>query len=119
MMLHCPECGETVRGRTDKKFCSAYCRTSFHNKKNSDSINYMRNVNNLLRKNRRILLKHNPGGKTKIRKSQLLKNGFNFNYFTNQYVTMKGKTYRFCYEQGYLDLENGYLALVQRNDYVE
>jgi hypothetical protein len=78
----------------------------------------MRNVNNILRKNRRILEKYNPDGKSKVSKSKLLEDGFKFRYFTNVYETKSGKTYYFCYEQGYLPIDNDWYALVVRQEYV-
>ncbi len=111
----CLECSEKIVGRIDKKFCSDYCRNSFHNKLNKDSKNLMRNINNILRKNYRILEKLNPEEKTKTSKTKLLAEGFNFQYFTSIYTTKVGKTYYFIYNQGYLPLENEeYYALVKR-----
>ena len=114
----CQICGEPVTGRSDKKFCSDQCRTTYNNRQNSDANNFMRNVNNILRKNRRILAALNPKGKTKIHRDKLLEQGFKFSYFTNIYRTRGGKVYHFCYEQGYLELEEGMLALVIRKEYV-
>lgn len=79
----------------------------------------MRNVNNILRKNRRILEKYNPEGKSKVHRSRLHDEGFKFSYFTNVYRTRSGKTYYFCYEQGYLPIDNDWYALVVRQEYVE
>lgn len=79
----------------------------------------MRNVNNILRKNRRILASLNPDGKARIGRDRLLNKGFKFSYFTNTYETKSGKTYFFCYEQGYLPIDFDYYALVIRQDYVE
>lgn len=79
----------------------------------------MRNVNNILRKNRRILAALNPNGKSKAHRDKLLEQGFNFNYFTNVYKTKSGKVYYFCYEYGYLELSDQFYALVIRQDYVE
>ncbi len=115
----CLECKTIIQGRADKKYCSDYCRTAFHNRNNSDSTNYMRNVNNILRKNRRILAALNPNGKAKTTRTKLLDKGFKFSYYTNEYVTKAGKVYKFCYEQGYLTLENDKFALVLRKEYVE
>lgn len=115
----CMECGETIRGRTDKKFCSDQCRNSYNNRLNSDNNNFVRNINNILRKNRRILQSLNPEGTTKVGKDELLTNGFNFNYHTNTYTTKSGKTYFFCYEFGYLPLEGDMFAIVVRQEYVE
>jgi hypothetical protein len=119
MASKCQECGIKITGRADKRFCSDQCRTSFHNKQNSDANNFMRNINNILRKNRRILIKLNPNGKAKVSKTELLDLGFKFAYFTNVYKTKSGNIYHFCYEQGYLGLDNDMYALVERKAYVE
>jgi len=117
MKQACPECGEAIKGRSDKKFCSDECRNAYNNRLNSDRDNYMRQVNNILRKNRRILAGLNPNGKAKTTRSALSKQGFDFHYFTNFYKTKQGKVYYFCYEQGLLPLENGEVALViKKND---
>ena len=113
---NCPECGKPVFGRVDKKFCSDACRNAFNNKVNAASTNNMRNVNNVLAKNRRILLDLNPDGKKKTHKDQLLKKGFDFDFHTSTYTTKSGDTYHFCYEQGYLLLDEGFILLVERKE---
>jgi predicted nucleic acid-binding Zn ribbon protein len=115
----CLECGDAIKGRADKKFCSDLCRNSFNNKHNRDANNYIRNVNNILRKNRRILAELNPKGKMKASRNTLTDKGFNFNYFTSTYTTKTGNTYYFCYEQGYLELENDQYALVIKQEYAK
>ena len=115
----CIECGDSFHGRADKKFCSDQCRSAYNNKLNSDATNFVRNVNNILRKNRRILEELNPHGKSKVHRDKLMERGFKFSYFTNVYKTKAGKEYYFCYEQGYLALEGDYYALVIRQKYVE
>ena len=115
----CLECGTEIYGRSDKKFCSDYCRNEQHNKVNRDATNYIRKVNNVLRKNRRILEKFNPNGKSKVKESTLMEEGYNFAYHTNIYNTKKGGKYYFCYDQGYIKLEDGWLALVIRQEYVK
>lgn len=114
MEKFCLECNEPIRGRADKKFCSDLCRNAYNNKLNSDSSNLMRNVNNILRKNRRILEGLIPDEMAKISKSKLADLGFNFNYFTNLYTNKKGDTYYFIYEFGYLPIEHDYMLLVKR-----
>ncbi len=117
----CLECGSKLHGRVDQKYCSDQCRSTYNNKLKSDPNDYVRTINNILRKNRRILGKLNPEGKTvKVKKGKLLQEGFSFNYFTNVYETKKSqKTYHFCYDHGYLELDNDYFALVVRKEYVE
>ena len=112
---NCPECGEKILGRADKKFCSDYCRNSHNNKLNKDSKNLIRNINNRLRKNYRILEELNPKDKTKTTKVKLESKGFDFDYFTSIYTTKTGNVYYFVYNQGYLPLENDFYALVKRS----
>src|SRR4051812_6202663 len=95
----CPECGEKFYGRSDKKFCSDYCRNAFNNKQNSDCTNHIRNINNTLRKNRRILENIIVSGKTeRLPWQKLALVGFNFEYCTHMRTTNDGKMYFYCYE---------------------
>ena len=110
----CLECGEKIVGREDKKFCSDGCRNAYNNKINKDSTNFMRNVNNKLRKNYRILSAVNVDGKGKTIKSKLLSKGFDFEFFTNILETKTGNTYFFVYDQGYRKLEDDYYMLVKK-----
>lgn len=114
----CPVCGDEIVGRIDKKFCSDQCRSTFNNSTNKDTNNYVRRVNHILRKNRKILADLNPEGKTKVSRQTLHDRGFNFNYYTNTYRTKNGNLYFFCYDQGYLPVENQWYALVEKQDYV-
>lgn len=111
----CLECHEKIVGREDKKFCSDGCRNAYNNKMNKDSNNYMRNINNKLRKNYRILSELNTDGKSKTTRAKLSIKGFDFEYFTSILNTKTGNTYFFIYEQGYLPLENDYYMLVKKD----
>jgi hypothetical protein len=115
MTKNCLECDEKIIGREDKKFCSDGCRNSYNNKINKDSNNYMRNTNNKLRKNYRILSSLNVDGKSKTTKSRLLSKGFDFEYMTNILHTKTGNTYYFLYDQGYMLLDNDFYMLVKKD----
>jgi hypothetical protein len=115
MAKTCLDCGEPIVGRADKKFCSDQCRNNYNNHLNSESIALVRTVNNILRKNRRILSELIPSEKTTVHKEKLSNLGFNFSYITHLYTTQKGSTYRFVYEYGYLPLDNDFYMLVARD----
>lgn len=108
----CLECGTRLRGRIDKRFCSDQCRITYNNRRNSDATNMVRNVNNKLRKNRRILVELNTLGKTKVTRERMLEKGFDFNYITSSYTTRQGAVYRYCYDQGYLEVDRNLILLV-------
>ncbi|HMS99313.1 MAG TPA: hypothetical protein PKA12_11245 [Saprospiraceae bacterium] len=114
----CLVCNEKILGRSDKRFCSSDCRTAYHNTRNRNATLFMSGINSILRKNRRILAELNSSGRAKVQKEQLVEEGFKFAYHTNEFVTKSGKIYKFCYEQGYLELEPGLFALVVKHDYV-
>lgn len=116
---NCLECKQELHGRRDQKFCGDYCRNTFNNRINEDANAYVRKVNNILRKNRRILAALNPKDKKTVTTMQLAEQGFNFHYFTNVYNTKKGSVYYFCYDQGYMKLEEQQYILVHKQDYVK
>lgn len=114
----CLTCGKPLKGRSDKKFCDDYCRNNFNNQLNAESNNYVRNVNNALRRNRRILEELLPAGEEMVKttKEKLLLSGFRFKYITHTYTNKKGNVYFFCYEYGYLPLENDWFLIVKRKE---
>lgn len=116
MKRTCVECGSEFVGRADKKFCDDSCRNSWHNRVNRRNDKIVRRVNRILRSNHRVLHELNPDDKTKVRGNKLRKLGFDFDYFTSTYKTRAGTTYYFCYEKGYLPLDDDWYALVTNAD---
>ena len=115
MKKKCLDCGTEIKGRADKKFCSDYCRNAYHNNANKDSNNLIRNTNNRLRKNYRILDGYTlKDGKTTTTKAKLQNKGFDFDFITSLYTTKKGAVYFFVYDLGYLPLDNDVYMIVKR-----
>ena len=114
----CLLCEKPLKGRSDKKFCDDYCRAAYNNELKSASNNYIRNVNNALGKNRRILESLLPEREqtAKANQDKLLQLGFQFKYHTHQYTTKNGNNYFYVYEYGYLPLENNWFLIVKRNE---
>lgn len=118
MRKQCIECQDEFIGRKDAKFCGDSCRSAFHNRTSVAGREEMKQVNAVLKKNRKILAGFNKSETARVRRSDLLSAGFNFSYLTNIYVTSKGTTYKYCYDQGYLDTDQDYLTLVIKKEYV-
>ncbi len=114
----CLSCEKPVKGRSDKKFCDDYCRAAYNNDLKSASNNLVRNVNNALGKNRRILESLLPQGDAtaKTNHDKLIEKGFQFKYHTSMYKAKNGNTYFYCYEYGYLALENNWYLVVRREE---
>ncbi|PIE50569.1 MAG: hypothetical protein CSA38_02935 [Flavobacteriales bacterium] len=115
-MKKCLNCEKELKGRSDKKFCDNDCRNEYNNTKNRDVNKTMRNINNRLRKNRRILSDLIPKDEEmgKVHQDKLHQKGFDFNYFTHLYTTKKGKVYHFVYDLGYLNLGENWFLIVKR-----
>jgi hypothetical protein len=115
---NCLACDKIVKGRSDKKFCDDYCRAAYNNDLKSPTNNFIRNVNNALSKNRRILESLIPEGQetTKANGEKLLAKGFQFKYGSHSYTNKKGDVYFFCYDMGYLPLENDWYLIVKRKE---
>lgn len=116
----CLCCNKPLKGRTDKKFCDDYCRNAFNNHLKAADNNLLRNINNALRKNRRILRELLVGAQqaasrqaTKANREKLLELGFQFKYLTHTYTNPKGNVYHYCYEYGYLALANNWYLIVK------
>jgi len=118
MAAKCVNCGEIIIGRTDKKFCSDQCRYGYNNKIKRQNEKLILDINKTLRKNRKILKQFNPEGKTTIRTEYLLKLGFDFRYHTHTYTTKNNNEYRFCYEYGYLKLDEEKTLIVNWQPYM-
>ena len=114
----CLSCDKNVIGRADKKFCNDYCRNEYNNAQKADTTNLMRNINAALAKNRRIMQGLFAEGEEihKVHFDKLQLKGFSLKYFTHTYTNKKGQVYFFCYDTGYLPLENNWFLLVKRKE---
>ncbi|MNL20092.1 hypothetical protein D3C87_1413240 [compost metagenome] len=111
----CIDCGALLHGRMDKKFCDDQCRSNYNNKVRNENNGTIKYVNQILKRNRDILERLNPYGKTKVSSTRLLATGFDLNYHTHTYNSQKGECYFFCYEYGYLKLGTDEFLLIKKD----
>ncbi|OIQ33063.1 MAG: hypothetical protein BM555_04720 [Crocinitomix sp. MedPE-SWsnd] len=103
-------CDKTVEGRRDRQFCSDYCKSEHHYsaRKKTGKTYFKLEVDEVLRKNRAILAKHNVKSKATVRKSVLIEEGFNSRVFTHYWKNKAGDTYLFCYDQGFKEVKDNH-----------
>jgi len=122
-MKKCLNCKEKLEGRSDKIFCTPYCKSSYHYQKSIEKEdNLFKKIDKQLKLNRRLLKNYNKAGKAVIRKEELLKVGFNPKYFTHYWKSQQGDLYLFCYEYGFLDKKENNKSkyvLVKWQEYME
>jgi hypothetical protein len=112
----CLNCQEIIIGRSDKKFCGDHCRSNYnYSKTGNDHLSLVRNVNRALSKNRRILKYLKKGGRTRVQKQSMTEKGFNFSYYTTMLEVGPRERYYFCYDIGYLMIDDTELMLVSRD----
>lgn len=115
---NCLTCDKPLKGRSDKKFCDDFCRNTFNNQLKAADNSYFREINNLLRRNRRVMEALLPPQEKTIRVSreQLLQKGFHFTYHTHQLTSAKGHHYFFCYDYGYVAIDEHWVQIVRRKE---
>ena len=114
MIKKCLICNVPIYGRIDKRFCSDNCRNRYHNGLKSSESMYLRKINYILRRNRRILLESFQSGHEVVSIFHLSNKGFDYNYITNYEVNGEGYTTYFCYDLGYMQYSDLKLRLLKR-----
>ena len=99
----CLACEKELQGRSDKKFCDVYCKSSYQYQQSKlKPCRFYNRVDNQLKLNRKLLKHYNKAGKATIRTEVLIKQGFDPNFFTHFWKNQKGDVYLFVYEYGFL-----------------
>ncbi len=114
----CLCCQQNLLGRTDKKFCDDYCRSTFNNQSNSGINKQLRLINAVLKKNRKILealYNENKERQKTIIERKIQELGFVFNFHTHIEQFENGQTCYCCYEYGYYPIKQGELTIIKVN----
>lgn len=114
----CLSCSKQLRGRTDKKFCNDYCRNTFNNQLKAPANNLIRTINHILGKNRRILdsIMYNGDEMIKVKKENLIEQGFLFKYATHIHINKKGSIYFFYYDYGLLSIDDENCIVIRKRN---
>jgi hypothetical protein len=127
----CKDCGQKLGpGREDKQYCDSACRTNYNNRKKRESQKdeavqagpqmsvpeYITRIQDAILKNRDLLeslCDEQKAGHIHMRR--LIGRGFNTKFFTSQAEpTASGNVYRFCFEYGYCEAEDGLVIVICR-----
>jgi len=102
-MEKCLACDKEIDGRSDKKFCDSYCKSSYHYiKTKQGEKGIYSQIDRQLKHNRAVLKSYNKAGKATVRAHILLEQGFNPKFFTHYWKNNKKDIYLFVYEFGFL-----------------
>ena len=120
----CLQCGKTITGRLDKKYCDAYCRNMYNNQNRRTDEKLIQHINSIIRKNRRILKTLCPVGKATVRKEILDAMGYNYHYFSGVYRSPAphNTAYFICYDYAFSPIKQKGIEkalIVQKQDYFD
>lgn len=109
----CMNCDRTLDGRPNRKFCTATCKSRYHNKSAWESRmidKAIRDItgeaHDILWENRNILVQLLEEGKEQLTKEELEELGFEFNYLTNFSKKDNKTNLLHIYDCGYYFLDN-------------
>jgi predicted nucleic acid-binding Zn ribbon protein/YHS domain-containing protein len=114
----CIICKKPIEGRSDKLFCSVYCKNQYHIRLRRATSKAVKDINSILARNRSILLEllgKNKGQK-KIQRNLLDKKKFNFNYHTHFHINSRGKTYYYCYDIAWMEFSDNDVLIIKPNE---
>jgi hypothetical protein len=101
----CQECGSTLRGRMDKKFCNDVCRVRQHRRSHVKSST-VKEVEKVLIRNWSLLVSLKDFVKDEMTEESrmiwLRRKGFDFNFHTHVQPLDDGRLAIMCYEEGYI-----------------
>jgi len=106
---YCLNCHRPVTGRSDKKFCSDSCRTTYNNRLYSRQRNALNRIDRILKKNHAIIDRLYSRGEREIEFTELFGMGFNFYYITSLRENPDtGNSFILgCYDYSYIIDRNG------------
>lgn len=98
MSNNCMICGDRMKGRQDKKFCSAACKNEFHNGNPARRHPWRKRVLEAINRNYRILSELDLKGVHCIAEKDLEYSGFTLMGITGVEPAGKGRQRYYCYE---------------------
>ncbi|WP_316757632.1 hypothetical protein [Pedobacter aquatilis] len=121
----CEECGKTLFGRVDKRFCADDCRNAFNRKKRQEE-KAMDHENipliiKTIKRNYEILRSYKPheqpeSSYSAITLHKLVAQGFNPHFCTAASLDGEGKLWKYCFDIIY-GIENDYCYFRQQYVY--
>ncbi len=115
MQRKCRICKKSIKGRSDKIFCSVKCKSEYHHKLRKVTAIEVREINKILSRNRSILLEL-MGKNTvqkKINRLELDRKKFNYKYHTHTYN--KEKLYHYVYDFSWMEFSDNEILILRLN----
>jgi len=112
----CPICKAKVIGRSDKRFCSASCKSNYNQRLSKHTKAETIKIDKILHRNHSILveLMGKNSQQKKMAVFELEKRKFNFNYITKYIINSKGKIYHYVYNFSWMTFSDNEVLIIKR-----
>lgn len=103
-------------GRSDKIFCSAYCKNYYHSKLRYASQKAAIEINGYLKRNYAILLEILGKNKSqmKVYRNVLETKKFRFKYHTHLHVNSRNKTFYYIYDLAWMEFSDDEVLIIRK-----
>jgi predicted nucleic acid-binding Zn ribbon protein len=115
MERNCKQCGKTLHGRTDKKFCSLACKNAYNVSQRKATRTEVREVDACLHRNWEILATLMGDSKKEMFDRAILSRArFKWEFMTGIYFNKVGKMYRIIYDYAWMDFSDQQVLVVRK-----
>lgn len=114
----CKICKTTIHGRSDKIFCSASCKSTYHRKLRKATNRVTIKIDEFLHRNRSILLEVLGKNKIqcKVKRTVLEYKKFRFKYHTHFHINIQGKMYLHVYDLAWMEFSDDEILIIRRKE---
>lgn len=112
----CRICKKKLYGRSDKLFCSVYCKNYYHKHLRHAAKKAAIEINGYLRRNYSILLEVLGKHKTqlKVYRNVLEKKKFRFTYHTHLHINSRNKTFHYIYDLAWMQFSDDEVLIIRK-----
>jgi predicted nucleic acid-binding Zn ribbon protein len=116
MNQNCKICAKTIVGRSDKVFCSTYCKNYYHKKLRYVSKVAAIEINGYLKRNYIILLELLGKNKAQVKvyRNVLESKKFRFKYHTHVHINSRNKTFHYIYNLAWMEFSDDEVLIIRK-----
>lgn len=118
MNRKCKICSKSIKGRSDKIFCSIQCKNYYHKHLRYAAQKAAIEINGYLQRNYSILLEllGKNSAQVKLYRNVLEKKKFRFKYHTHTHVNSRQKTFHYVYDLAWMEFSDDEILVVRKRN---
>jgi hypothetical protein len=115
MKRNCLQCGTSLQGRSDKRYCSVACKNEHNHRNRSQTKEAVAEIDSYLHRNREILATlMGDSNKETLDRAVLTRAKFRWEYMTGIYKNKQGKWYHLVYDYAWMEFTDQHVMIVRK-----